>query len=284
MRKYYNHLVKKAIDVKNLITVEYINVSAGFSYNDEKHAFFEFIYVDNGAIKCETNNGDFPLAQGDFFFICPNTVHHYESSDGQSARILVVCFNAVGKLLNLLEGQNKLNAEEKNLLSLMLGEAKNAFIFPFKDKLVNVDMPIYGSEQLTENHLENLLISLVRNKLDIHKEVVFVPQNADIGSRLTKDIITILKKNIYDRITLEDIQHSLFYSKTFLNNTFKKNTGTSIMHYYRTLKIEEAKTLLKQGEAVNSVAYKLSFDCPNYFSKVFRGVTGLTPSQFKNTL
>lgn len=284
MRKYYNHLVKKAIDIKNLITIEYIDVSPEFNYNDEKHSFYEFIYVDNGTIKCKTDDGDFNLSQGDFFIVCPNTVHHYESNGERTTRILVVCFNAVGKLLNLLEGQNKLNSEEKNLLSLMLGEAKNAFMFPFKNKLVNLDMPVYGSEQLTENYLENLLISLVRSKLDIHKEVIFVPEGTDIGTKLTKDIITILKKNVYGRISLEDIQHSLFYSKTFLNNTFKKNAGSSIMHYYRMLKIEEAKLLLKQGEAVNSVAYKLSFDCPNYFSKVFHSVTGLTPSQFKNTL
>ena len=106
----------------------------------------------------------------------------------------------------------------------------------------------------------------------------------DFNNKLVNDIMDILKKGIYAKVTLEDIQKSLYYSKTYLNNNFKKITGASIMHYYRNMKIEEAKKLLKKGESVTSISDKLHFESPNYFTKVFRSVTGLTPSKYKQTI
>ena len=47
-----------------------------------------------------------------------------------------------------------------------------------------------------------------------------------------KDIINLLKDHVYDSISLDEISRQTFYSKTFLNGIFRKNTGFSIMKYY----------------------------------------------------
>ena len=73
----------------------------------------------------------------------------------------------------------------------------------------------------------------------------------------------------------------MFYSKTYLNNIFKKNTGASIMHFYTSLKIKESKKLIRDGLSVSEISNKLYFDSPNYFSKVFKKYTGKTPSEYK---
>ena len=48
MKKYFNHQVKKIVTVKNLITIEYLDISRGFSYPEEVHDFHEFAYIDSG--------------------------------------------------------------------------------------------------------------------------------------------------------------------------------------------------------------------------------------------
>ena len=284
MRKYYSHYVKKVLNVKNLVTIEYLNISSDFSYAEEVHSFYEFVYVDGGSIKCITNNETTVLEQNDFYLILPNTPHHYESNKADGTGIFLVCFNCNCDILELLGGKNALNDQEKHLMSLIFSESKKAFSFPFNKKLVQLEKPSYGAQQLMEGYIEALLISLVRRKLDDHPEITFVLNSVEFKDRSVNDIIALLKKRIYSTINLDEVQNSLYYSKTYLNGIFKKATGMSIIHYYRYLKIEEAKKLIKNGERVVDISDKLNFDSPNYFSKVFKSLTGLTPTEYKKKI
>ena len=56
------------------------------------------------------------------------------------------------------------------------------------------------------------------------------------------------------------------------------------MKYYMTLKIQEAKTLLRNNMAVTDAANQLKFDSPTYFTKVFKKYTNLTPTDYKKTI
>ena len=55
------------------------------------------------------------------------------------------------------------------------------------------------------------------------------------------------------------------------------------MAYFTELKIERAKKLLREDMNIAQIAEYLSFDTPNYFSKTFRKITGVTPLQYKKT-
>ena len=57
------------------------------------------------------------------------------------------------------------------------------------------------------------------------------------------------------------------------------------MQYYTLLKIDRAKQLLREGKYnVSQIAQQLCFDTPNYFTKVFRRVTGMTPLQYRRSV
>ena len=56
------------------------------------------------------------------------------------------------------------------------------------------------------------------------------------------------------------------------------------MQYYVRMKIKEAKKLLRDGFSIATVSEKLNFDEATYFTKVFKKVTGLTPSEYKDTI
>ena len=56
----------------------------------------------------------------------------------------------------------------------------------------------------------------------------------------------------------------------------------SVMTYFSQLKIDCAKRMLRESNlSVTQIADKLSFDSPNYFSKIFKKLTGFTPLQYK---
>jgi len=284
MKKYYSYLIKKVMHIKKLLAVDYLHINSSYEFTEEGHFFYEFAYVDSGSAKCVVNDTECVINQGDFYLIGPDVKHHYQYNGNDSTNLFIVCFECSTDFLELIEGKKTLTQEEREIMSTIFSESRKAFKFPREKKLTLLDKPDFGAQQLVENHVETLLINMVRQKLNNKPEIRFVMNSTDFNNKLVNDIIQILKDGIYGKVTLENIQDLLFYSKTYLNNNFKKITGDSIMHYYRALKIEEAKKLIKKGEPINTISDKLCFESPNYFSKVFRSITGLTPTKYKRTI
>ncbi|MBQ7373014.1 MAG: helix-turn-helix transcriptional regulator [Clostridia bacterium] len=285
MNKYFKHRVKKAIVVQNLITVEFLDIGDDFTYPEETHDFYEFAYIDNGAIYCHIENDKIQLSQGDFLLIAPHKRHFYSSVElGERSSIFIVCFQCSADVLSILEQKISLSSDLKILVANILQEAKNAFEFPFNRKLKLLDSPLYASQQLVENNIETLLIQLIRNETKQNEQIKFVMSSIEKERNLISDIISLLKNNLYARLTLEQISQQTYYSKTILNHLFKKNMGITIMQYYNGLKIEEAKKLLRKNHSSAEIANLLTFESATYFTKVFKKYVGMTPSAYKKRI
>lgn len=62
----------------------------------------------------------------------------------------------------------------------------------------------------------------------------------------------------------------------------KKETGKNTQDHIHYYLIEQAKdTLLNTDLSVSEIAYKLGFDYPQYFSKVFKKKTGYSPIEYR---
>lgn len=285
MNKYYNFQIKKAVTVKNLVTIEKLELTTEYCYPEEVHTFYEFAYVDAGELVCRTENGIINLSPSDFYLIPPAVKHSYQVRKDRSATIFILCFNCKSDILEIINGKTTLKKEEKNIIADIIKEADNAFKFPFKTKLKLLDNPVFGAQQLIESKIEEILIKLVRNKVNADSDIKLVMNTIELENSLVNDVIALLKHNLYSNvISLDYVSQKTFYSKTYLNNIFKKNTGSTIMKYNLELKIQEAKKLLRSGVTVSKVSDMLYFDNPNYFSKTFKKITNLTPSQYKKNI
>ncbi len=284
MKKYFNYQINKVVTVKNLITIEYLDISSGFSYPEEIHDFYEFAYVDKGKIACHTDGRETLLSQSELIIISPQTKHFYSSVKDTSATIFIVCFRSNSEILTVFDSKIALDKSARILLSEILNEAKNAFHFPFNGRLKVLDTPDFGAQQLVEINIERLLIHLARDIINQNSNIKMVMNSMEFENNLVNDIIGLLKENVGSKITLDDISRLTFYSKTFLNNIFKKNTGSSIMKYYTELKIRRAKELLRENVSPSAVSLQLKFESPTYFTKVFKKHTGMTPSAYQRTI
>jgi AraC-like DNA-binding protein/quercetin dioxygenase-like cupin family protein len=284
MKKYFNYQISKVITVKNLITIEYLDISSGFSYPEEVHDFYEFAYVDKGKIACHMDGIETVLSQSDLIIIPPQTKHFYSAVKDTPTTIFIVCFRSNSEILTVFDSKISLDKNERILLSEILNEAKNAFHFPFNGRLKVLDTPDLGAQQLVEINIERLLIHLAREVINQNSNIKMVMNSMEFENNLVNDVIGLLKEHVGAKITLDDISRVTFYSKTFLNNIFKKNTGSSIMKYYTELKIRRAKELLRENVSPSSVSMQLKFESPTYFTKVFKKHTGMTPSAYQKTI
>lgn len=88
----------------------------------------------------------------------------------------------------------------------------------------------------------------------------------------------------YDqKISLDDVAAALILSKHYLCNVFKRETGETMSAYINRLRIEKAKQqLLMPDVRVRDVYETVGFTNQQYFSKVFKKVTGMTVSEFRD--
>ena len=66
---------------------------------------------------------------------------------------------------------------------------------------------------------------------------------------------------------------------------FREQTGETIAAYAVRIRVKRAKQLIREGRYnFTEISDALAFDNPQYFSRVFRRVTGMSPSEFKLSL
>jgi AraC-like DNA-binding protein/ligand-binding sensor protein len=82
-------------------------------------------------------------------------------------------------------------------------------------------------------------------------------------------------------LSLEQVARAAGMSKCYFCKIFRDRTGVSLTGYIARRRVETAKVLLVQPQArVSEVAYSAGFQSLSQFNRVFRRVTGRTPSEF----
>lgn len=103
-------------------------------------------------------------------------------------------------------------------------------------------------------------------------------------SPLVESAIAVIQEEFPYLEGLDDLAGRLEVSKAHLIRTFTRETGISPAKYITRVKVEYAKLLLREGDASVTYAAEASgFANANYFAKVFRRQTGMTPSQYLET-
>lgn len=100
-------------------------------------------------------------------------------------------------------------------------------------------------------------------------------------SELVKKAVEYIRLNIDSPLTLHDIADSIHVNPSHLSRKFKQETGQNITDFINIKKVESAKLYLQIGQnTITDVAFIVGFNDVNYFSRVFKKVTSLTPSQY----
>lgn len=107
----------------------------------------------------------------------------------------------------------------------------------------------------------------------------------DYRMQVITRIQSYIKENVSRKLSLGEVADVFGYSQGYLSSIFTRFAGVSFVDYVTNTKIAKAKELLANPDArVYEVADEIGFDSSFYFSKVFKKVTGLSPSEYQQTL
>lgn len=85
-------------------------------------------------------------------------------------------------------------------------------------------------------------------------------------------------------LSLSEAARCVNASESYLSQLFKKETGENYNSFVHRYKISQAKEMLRDNLLVYEVCDRLGYENANYFAKLFRRYTGLTPNQYKKKL
>jgi len=86
-------------------------------------------------------------------------------------------------------------------------------------------------------------------------------------------------------LTLTDIARQVYLTPSYLSALFKSETGQNIMDYITELRIREVKNLMKNPTLKTyDIGVQVGYANPKYFCRVFKKVTGQSPSQYRRTI
>lgn len=285
-KKYYKHKIENLLHISKIVTMHYLDLYAGFKSDGESHDFWEMVYADRNAIICERDGEELLIKEGEAIFHKPNEYHIHKTSEDESASIFIISFVSTSPAISYFEGKVvPLDRELTKYVYMIIEEGRRTFDLRHSDEMTKrmplLDRPSLGGMQVIKNLTEALLINIMREGDGDRIEPMFIVRE-DFGEYITGQVVDFLQENVRESISIDDICKKLNYARSYLFKHFKAVTGETIMSYFLSLKIKEAKRMLLETDmSVTEIANELSFDTPNYFSKAFKRISGYTPLEYR---
>ncbi|KUP04851.1 AraC family transcriptional regulator [Bacillus coahuilensis m2-6] len=145
---------------------------------------------------------------------------------------------------------------------------------------IEAEPPLYSAEVRSYGQLmreTNLLLQLLQQVYEEYYE------------QLENDSIQQIKRYIIDNshldISLEGIAAKVNLSPIYISKLFKDQLGINYITFLTECRIEKAKKLMTDGEkSLKEITFEVGYQDPNYFSKVFKKLYGVTPKEYRKTL
>lgn len=90
-----------------------------------------------------------------------------------------------------------------------------------------------------------------------------------------------IDSNFHNKIDLNDIAETAFFSKFHFIRLFKKTYNKTPHQYLIHVRIKNAKSLLKTNRSIIDVCYSVGFESPGSFSELFKRQVHSTPSAYQ---
>ena len=182
----------------------------------------------------------------------------------------------------LQTGSDSMDNIRLKMLEYVLRAEKDAF----HDGAVNYDFESrrsYLAEVMSLTEYESMrdwlqmkmrrICTQIRDKRGAQSESVVTKAKAFIQENYSRDI------------SLDDVSREVNVSPYYFSKLFKEEAGENFIEYLTRMRIEKAKRLLADAQAsIKEISVQIGYGDPNYFSRIFKKQTGMTPREYRDSL
>jgi len=245
-------------------------------FAEHTHEFCELVLVWRGNGLHVLNDRPYRITRGDLFYIRAEDRHSYASVNDLVLQNIIYCPDRLS--LNFdwqahIPGWNGADLTPH----WRMGSSGMAQV---RQVITQLEQENTRDDALSNTMAEVLFAQLVLT-LRRHR---FAADNlaATRSEALLDKLITTLSGSLSCTFTLEQFCEREQCSERTLRQQFRDQTGMTVNHYLRQLRICHAQYLLQHSELmIGEIAMRCGFEDSNYFSVVFTRETGMTPSQWR---
>ena len=272
--------LEKVIEIKSISSIYIFHFDKSYSTTFEIHPQIELIYVDEGIEQVWEDDKIYTLKKGEIFLHKP-MASHKDACLSDESRVYIISFTTSSKSFEqLFDRIIKLRKNEINQLKQVfetyIKNVDSDIDQWFSDRKIIAERNSFGVSQVIKNNFELFFISI------LNPEESETLEYRKYDDPVVNKVIEELDKEKFKKFSLDRISKNVSYSKSYLCRQFKKFTGITIIYYFYSLKVEEAKKMLIHGDhTIEETSDLLNFDSVQYFSKVFKKYSGLSPSDWR---
>ena len=242
-----------------------------------RKANYFFVFVESGALTHKVDLKDLAITSGQLFFVLPNQIHAAPAHKKDHIEFFKISFDQ--NCLSLLPKQflfllNPLNSQIISFDSDSRQRVK--ILFEILNKILHSDNDQKDAEIILA-HLNSLLTefnnayfkSIAKEKLGTNKLSKYIEFKIAVETHLT------------EQHSIHTIADNLSVTTNSLYNIVKEFSGVSPKEFITNrLMLEAQRKLFYSETSVKELAYELGFNDPDYFSRLFKKVTGQTIAGF----
>lgn len=260
---------------------EWQNFQMGF----HSHEAIEIMYVISGECHVELKSECVSLKKGQFILIDSNIDHRLIIEQPKSCRMLNVEFILKDKS-GVFPSINELSQENDHLRALL--NNKQDFIV-LKDleglyhTLKSLVLELGEKDQRNSQIIVQTLISQLILKMariaEQSKHRASLPTDIYV-----KKVINYIHHHYDVDLKVDDLAELVYLHPSYLHRIFKESMDCTIMEYITEIRMDRAKMLLAKTEIpITDISEYVGINSRQYFSYLFKKVTGETPQNYRKT-
>ncbi len=263
---YTPDVISMPFHISQVFDCSYLTQETPCTFYKTPHNYHELIYVCEGYIRIsEHNETNYNLNPHDLILLSPNENTSRHFSLNTSCSYLTIILD-----IELKSNEQILNevfscpVEIQSVLWQIVQESTSDF---------------YYTQTLMLCHLHEMLSDILR--LDYEKNQHHLQSDNNFQNNQLKKILSYMDARVTEPLTIEDICHEFFMSRSSLQTLFKINLGCSPKNYLINIKLQKSKELIRKNEhTISEIAYLLGFSSIHYFSRLFKKYFQISPSDY----
>jgi two-component system response regulator YesN len=145
---------------------------------------------------------------------------------------------------------------------------------------IESERPLYSFQVTSYRQLRTETISMLGKMMRSA-----MTMNENVKPDVVHQIKQYIMENSSKDISLDMIADRVNLSPYYISKLFKEQLGLNYIDYLTECRIERAKSLMCDSElSLKEITYEVGYNDPNYFSRVFRRVYGISPTEYRKMI
>jgi len=235
-------------------------------FTGHRHLTHEFNALLSGEMQMICDDKIYHMKKGDFLLQPAHSFHKNCVLGETTAQLIVVNFTGTDDDYFKKQHMGSMDADSYDLLKLFCSDMeRNAHIE--NGRCVEISRTAI---KLFEVYLD--YISNIKNNI----------QNIpDEKSVIYSNAVRFMGQHLTESLTISDIAKACKVCQTTLKNVFSSYTNKGCIEYFGEMKMVNAKRMLLEGSSCAEVSESLGFSSQAYFTRRFKQMYGVTPTDFK---